>query len=79
MTFFKPLSEFADKDEKKCYDCNEWFGRCGKGKINKIAKDPACRDFEPKPSIEADIDIQRSRTCGVVLSSTLPKGGFTIG
>jgi len=31
-----------------CKDCVEWVGRCLKGKINKIAADAACDDFEGK-------------------------------
>ncbi len=28
-----------------CCDCAFWVGRCLKGKINRIAWDPACEDF----------------------------------
>lgn len=36
--------------EKTCVDCHFWFGRCRKGKVNKMANSRACNDFQPKRS-----------------------------
>jgi hypothetical protein len=33
-----------------CWGCKKWCGRCLKGKINRIARDDACFEFEPRTS-----------------------------
>ena len=37
-----------DEKQKKCMDCGQWRGCCGRGVKNRIAADPACVDFEQK-------------------------------
>jgi hypothetical protein len=32
----------------RCWDCNEWVGRCLKGKLNQIARSEACDLFLSK-------------------------------
>lgn len=34
--------------QQTCGDCRFWHGICGKGKVNCIARSPACESFEPK-------------------------------
>jgi hypothetical protein len=36
------------EDINRCWDCNEWVGRCLKGKLNQIARSEACYLFLPK-------------------------------
>jgi hypothetical protein len=42
-------STTQQSETKCCYDCAAWCGRCSKYHfINKIARDPACINFEPR-------------------------------
>lgn len=38
----------GNQTQLRCYDCQSWRGVCVKGKRNRIAKDEACGDFEPR-------------------------------
>jgi hypothetical protein len=41
-------------EPKKCFDCRFWRGICAKRKKNRIAKDVACPEFEPKTDNRCD-------------------------
>ncbi len=43
------LAEIAFvSEDKKCYDCKAWCGRCLKGRKWPLASSPSCEQFEQK-------------------------------
>lgn len=36
------------ENELHCWDCVGWRGRCTNGRVNKLASDEACTDFQQR-------------------------------